>query len=168
MRAFPQYDRPAPLRAYPYLQLSQDYPNLSQARNMLEKLFSNQGLEFAGGRLHRRSDPRVRLRIPARLILLTGIQSCILEDLSVAGAALIPQDALPPIGTSGILQCQKVEAFGEVVWSRSGRCAVKFDERLPLAQVVALRHFADSFEETERAEFRERARIWVQGGNRDT
>ncbi len=41
-----------------------------------------------------------------------------------------------------------------------------FDEKLPLAQVVSLRHFADHFEATERERNMERARIWVQGRSR--
>ncbi|WP_292626501.1 hypothetical protein [Novosphingobium sp. 17-62-19] len=39
----------------------------------------------------------------------------------------------------------------------------RFDEKLPLAQVVSLRHIADSFETNERERNMERARAWVQG-----
>lgn len=112
---------------------------------------------------HRRADARVRLHIPARLILLTGTQQCFLEDLSVTGAALIPQDKLPAEGASAILQCEHVEAFGMVRWARHGRVGLMFDEKLPLAQVVSLRHIADSFEANERERNMERARAWVQG-----
>ena len=111
----------------------------------------------------RRADARVRLHLPARLVLLTGTMACILEDLSVTGAAVIVQDALPAPGASAILQCQHIEAFGQVRWARHGRCGLMFDDKLPLAQVVALRHVADTFEVSERQRNLERARAWVQG-----
>lgn len=114
----------------------------------------------------RRANARVRLHIPARLILLSGVQLCMLEDLSVSGAAIIPRDALPPVGTSGILQCEGIEAFGSIQWSRYGRCGVMFDEPLPLAHVIKLRHVADAYEDNERERFRESARAWVQGSTR--
>lgn len=114
----------------------------------------------------RRADARVRLHIPARLILLTGVEQCMLEDLSVTGAALIPQEALPPVGASGILQCEGLEVFGIVRWARYGRCGFKFEERLPMANVIAMRHLADAYEQNERERFRQSAKAWVQGGNR--
>lgn len=114
----------------------------------------------------RRGDSRVRLRIPARLILLTETQPCVLEDLSASGAALIAEGRPPAIGTAAVLQCQGIEAFGTVRWSRHGRCGLLFEERLPLEDVVAMRHVADTFEADEQARFRESARLWVQGGKR--
>lgn len=111
----------------------------------------------------RRANARVRLHIPARLILLTATQHCILEDLSVTGAAIIPQESLPPVGTSAILQCEGIEAFGNIQWSRYGRCGIMFDEQLPLACVIALRRVADAYEDNERDRFRQSARAWVQG-----
>ncbi|OYX96092.1 MAG: hypothetical protein B7Y74_02370 [Novosphingobium sp. 35-62-5] len=111
----------------------------------------------------RRADARVRLHLPARLVLLSGTQQCFLEDISVTGAAIIPQDGLPDAGVSGILMCEHVEAFGMIRWARHGQCGLMFDEKLPLAQVVSLRHIADSFETNERERNMERARAWVQG-----
>lgn len=130
------------------------------------KLFQSSAAQRIAIPPGRRESARVRLHIPARLILLTGVQQCMLEDLSVSGAAVIPQDSLPAVGASGILQCSGVEVFGTVQWSRYGRCGIMFDERLPLASVVSLRHVADAFADTERERFRESARAWVQGSAR--
>ncbi|MDT0508836.1 PilZ domain-containing protein [Novosphingobium sp. MMS21-SN21R] len=114
----------------------------------------------------RRAESRVRLHIPARLILLTGVVNCMLEDLSVTGAALIPQGELPPVDASGILQCEGLEVFGVIRWARYGRCGMLFDERLPLANVISMRHIADAYEHNERERFRQSAKAWVQGGIR--
>ncbi|HQS70723.1 MAG: hypothetical protein B7Y36_12020 [Novosphingobium sp. 28-62-57] len=111
----------------------------------------------------RRGDARVRLHLPARLVLLSGTQQCILEDLSVTGAAIIPQGPLPAPGASAILMCEHIEGFGMIRWARHGRCGLMFDEKMPLPNVIALRHVADSYEVTERERNLERARAWVQG-----
>lgn len=111
----------------------------------------------------KRAASRVRLHLPARVDLLTGTQKCFLEDLSVTGAAIIPQNKLPRTGDSVVLICNPVDAFGVVVWVRHGRFGVMFDEPLPLDQVVALRHFADDFADAEKQRLIEQARDWVQG-----
>lgn len=111
----------------------------------------------------RRADARVRLHLPARLVMTTGTQQCILEDLSTTGAAIIVQGEMPAPGASAILLCQHVEGFGMIRWTRHGRCGLMFDEKMALPDVVSLRHIADSFEATERERNLERARAWVQG-----
>lgn len=133
---------------------------------MIGKPFGRAGTGESAIPPGRRSDARVRLHLPARLILLTGTQHCILEDLSVTGAAIIPQEALPAIGASAILQCEHVEAFGQVRWARYGRCGLMFEEKLPLAQVVSLRHLADHYEAAQRERHKQSARDWVQGKSR--
>jgi hypothetical protein len=111
----------------------------------------------------KRAAARVRLHLPARVELLSGTQKCFLEDLSVSGAAIIPRDGLPKVGDSVVVICNPIDAFGMVVWARHGRFGVMFDEPLPLAQVVALRHVADNHADSERQRFRDEARAWVQG-----
>lgn len=133
---------------------------------MIAKPFGRAGTGASAVPQGRRGDARVRLHLPARLILLTGTQHCMLEDLSVTGAAIIPEEDLPLVGGSAILQCEHIEAFGQVRWARYGRCGLMFEEKLPLAQVVSLRHFADNFAATERERNKERARAWVQGKSR--
>ena len=133
---------------------------------MIGQPFGKAGTSASAIPQGRRSDARVRLHLPARLILLTSVQACILEDLSATGAALIPEEGLPPVGASAILQCEHFEAFGVIRWARYGRCGVMFEEKLPLSQVIALRHFSDNYEQTERERHMERARAWVQGKSR--
>lgn len=119
-----------------------------------------------GSMPHRRANSRVKLNIPARLILLTGVQQCLLTDLSVSGAGFYPENPQPPAGTSGLLQCGEITVLGEVIWVQGGRSGILFEEPLPVSQVVALRHFADRYPAMELAKFRENARQWVQGGPR--
>lgn len=133
---------------------------------MIGKPFGKSGMSASAVPQGRRGDARVRLHLPARLILLIGTQHCILEDLSVTGAAIIPEDGLPTVGTSAILQCEHIEAFGQIRWARYGRCGLMFEEKLPLAQVISLRRYADNFEANERERQKQRAQAWVQGKSR--
>jgi hypothetical protein len=134
---------------------------------MLSQPFTFSGQKSSGMVPHRRANPRVRLHIPARLMLIEGIEQCMLADMSISGAGVIPQNINPRVGTSGILQCEKIAIFGEVIWTTGGRSGVKFEKCLPLAAVVAIRHFADTYDAKARAEFLNRARLWVQGGVRN-
>lgn len=133
---------------------------------MIGQPFGRAGTSASAIPQGRRGDPRVRLHLPARLILLTGTEHCILEDLSVTGAAIIPEEGLPQVGASAILQCEHIEAFGVVRWARYGRCGLMFEEKLQLAQVVSMRHFADNFEAHERERHKQRAHAWVMGKSR--
>lgn len=122
--------------------------------------------DFSTAIPHRRAHSRVKLNIPARLILLSGEQRCLLADLSVSGAGFYPEHVAPAIGTSGLLQCSDITVLGKVVWVQGGRGGILFEDPLPVSEVVALRHFADSYPAMELARFRESVRVWVQGSAR--
>lgn len=112
----------------------------------------------------RRSDARVRLCVPARLLLVDGNLKCVLIDLSRTGASVaVDTAAMPSRGSSAFLVVNGLEAFGTVVWIRGNRCGVHFDEKLALADVVAMREFADKHKPTDRAETERAARDFVQG-----
>lgn len=109
----------------------------------------------------------MRLRIPATIILLSGKYPCRLDDLSQTGARLTI-DSAPLPGASGVLVVNGIEAFGEVVWNSMGRAGMAFDEPMPLDQVIAVRHFADSFAEHEQLARERMVRDFVQGRPRNT
>jgi len=118
-------------------------------------------------RAGRRAASRVRLRIPATIILLSGKYACQLDDLSQTGARLTI-DPPPPPHASGVLVINGLEAFGEVVWSSMGRAGMAFDEPMPLEQVIAVRHYADSFAEHEQNARERMVREFVMGRPRST
>jgi hypothetical protein len=100
-------------------------------------------------RIIRRSDARVRLGIPAKVQFLSGLISCRLDNLSQRGARIMLAERAPAIGARGLLTVCGVEAFGEVIWFRGMACGLRFEERLPLQQVVSVRHFSDQWTEVE-------------------
>lgn len=62
-----------------------------------------------------------------------------------------------------MLSVHGIEAFGTIVWVRANRCGIHFDEKLSLEEVIALREFADAFDQHKRRETERAAREFVQG-----
>ncbi len=111
----------------------------------------------------RRATPRVRLYIPAQVMLLEGLRNCLLDDMSQAGARVTIAAKLPAIGAGVVVRSTGVEVFGNVVWSLGARFGIVFEEPLALHEVVALRHFADDHADEEMRLQRRNARNFVQG-----
>jgi hypothetical protein len=111
----------------------------------------------------RRSDSRARLGVPAKVQLLSGLKSCRLENLSQRGARILLAERAPPIGAAGLLKICGIEAFGEVIWSHGLECGLRFDDKVPLNEVVTVRHFSDQQVEIEAAGRRAMVRNFVQG-----
>jgi hypothetical protein len=111
----------------------------------------------------RRAMPRVRLYIPAQVMLLNGMQNCLLDDLSQTGARVTLAGRMPQPGSGVVLKAKGLDVFGTVVWSEGARFGILFDEPLPLHDVVNVRHFADAWTEHEAAQARRNARMFVQG-----
>ncbi|MEI6642620.1 MAG: PilZ domain-containing protein [Novosphingobium sp.] len=99
----------------------------------------------------RRAMPRVRLCIPAQVLLLQGLQNCQLDDLSQTGASVTLAARMPEPGAGVVLKAKGLDIFGTVVWSEGARFGIAFEEPLPLHDVVNVRHFADSWAEHEAA-----------------
>jgi hypothetical protein len=114
----------------------------------------------------RRAASRVRLGIPAQVLLIQGLEKCMLDDLSQSGARVTIAAKLPVPGAGVILRARGLEVFGSVVWSQGARFGILFEEPLPLRDVVNLRHFADAYVDHERAIQRRNARSFVQGSPR--
>lgn len=114
----------------------------------------------------RRAMPRVRLYIPAQVLLLQGLENCLLDDLSQAGARVTIAARMPREGAGVVLKARGLDVFGSVIWSQGARFGIAFEEPLPLHDVVNVRHFADAYAAHETAVQRRNARTFVQGGPR--
>lgn len=117
----------------------------------------------------RRSAPRLRLAVPVRLILTRATETGVLLDLSRTGARIGLEQPLVP-GACLFLKVAGLELFAEVVRRQLGEGGgingLVFDEPLNDASVLAVRHFADTFEQRERNALRDRVRRWVNGQSR--
>jgi hypothetical protein len=105
----------------------------------------------------------VRLALPGKIILITGHQSCQLDDLSQTGAQISVDRTPPPIGDDVDLMVNGIEAFGSVVWRHGNSFGVCFEDPLPLDDVVKLRGLHDHFQTLEQQQVRRRAQEFVQG-----
>lgn len=114
----------------------------------------------------RRSAPRLRLSLPARLITIDGNQPCILLNLSRSGAQVALFEALRT-GESAVLRCASIDVFGDIVRCEIGLNALRFETELRDENVLAIRRYADSYAENERRSLVETARNWVTGESGD-
>jgi len=110
----------------------------------------------------RRAAARLRLYMPARLVLVDGALPCILENISQTGARIVIQKARP-ISQSGILQCPPLDAFFDRVWAHGVRIGVTFEEPVPAETLHALRQLHDNYDSMSQQEMLRTARAWVRG-----
>ncbi|MBA4163531.1 MAG: PilZ domain-containing protein [Erythrobacter sp.] len=110
----------------------------------------------------RRDAARLRLYLPARLALVDGVVSCIIEDISQTGAKILIQHARP-IGQSGILQCPPLDVFFDRVWTDGVRVGVAFEEPVEPETLHALRQLHDNYSAMSKQELRRTAQDWVRG-----
>ena len=111
----------------------------------------------------RRAVPRARVFVPAKVMLLRGLENCVLDDLSQSGACIRLAGPMPRPGSGAVLQIQQFEAFGTIIWAIGQRFGMEFEDIFPLAHVVAIRHFADAYAEYEARQAKRNARNFVQG-----
>lgn len=111
----------------------------------------------------RRAVPRARLFVPAEVMLLQGLEKCLLEDLSQHGARIRLGTHMPRPSSGAVLQVKDLDVFGTVVWIEDQRFGLQFDEVVPLPKVVLIRHYADAYGEHEALLSARNARNFVQG-----
>jgi hypothetical protein len=110
----------------------------------------------------RRASRRVRISLPAFLETVAGRYLAELTSLSCGGAGLRLEEP-PKCGSTAVVHCGGIEAFGTVVWSECERCGIKFDDRLTEAQVLAARQLSDHRPEVVMAQRMAAARAWAEG-----
>lgn len=114
----------------------------------------------------RRGAARLRLAVPALVVSTRANESCVLLDLSRTGARIglaCPLDAEELL----YLKVARLEVFAEVVRRHCGQAGgvngLAFDEPLSDAEVLAVRHHAETFAQRERDSLRDQVRRWVSG-----
>jgi hypothetical protein len=110
----------------------------------------------------RRAAPRLRLSLPAQLIAVEKVHTCILLNLSRTGAQVAILDAMRE-GEGAILRCGMINHFALVTRSDFGLNALMFDEPLTDGIVLETRRYHENFEEREKRALIETARKWVTG-----
>ena len=117
------------------------------------------------GMVGRRGVARLRLGVPAKLLLLCGTYSCRLVDLSRTGARVALTEH-PRLGVEAVLQAAGFEAFGTVVWSLNGEAGMRFDRPLDEGLLLRMRDFGDAFPDRNVQQMRQSVQEWVNGSTR--
>lgn len=100
----------------------------------------------------------------AVLTTLVGSRSAVLVNVSSTGARVRGAD-LPVMGVDLVLNIDRVQAFGTVIWSDSGECGIGFDPPLDPSDEEYLRNLvagAQGLPPDIRAAFEN----WVVGAGR--
>ncbi|MFB0610828.1 PilZ domain-containing protein [Aurantiacibacter poecillastricola] len=92
----------------------------------------------------KRRESRLRLKVPAQLIILHGRPRVHLVDLSRSGARVyLGGQSELRAGEEGVITWLDYEAFGEVKWSRNGFAGFEFDVLLDPGIVLGTRKQVD-------------------------
>lgn len=112
-------------------------------------------------RAQRRTEPRLRLGIPAKFESLEGQHKVRLLDLSQSGAHV----DMPDIGKvrQGVLTWMGYEVFAEVMWQKRSEIGVQFDTQLTYDQLVEIREYAPAVVQQEAIDAAKAARDFVDG-----
>ena len=111
----------------------------------------------------RRSAPRLRLSIPARLVSLSETRRFVLLDVSRTGAQISLPKPLA-VGEAAFLSFAGFEVFVSVMRAGNGHNGLEFDIEMSDADILATRQYAESYEADERRALMEEVRAWVTGG----
>lgn len=111
----------------------------------------------------RRGAPRLRLSLPAHIIMTSHTKRCILLDVSRTGAQISLESPIA-INEAGFLRFGDFEAFVFVVRTSIGLNGLEFEVPVEDSDILAIRHFAEGFEMEECRKWRAEARKWVSGG----
>jgi PilZ domain len=114
-------------------------------------------------RIGNRSESRLRVRLPARLMTLDFSACVTLCDLSQHGAKIERPD-LPTKHCDVLLKWLEYEAFGRIKWGRTSECGIRFYDPIPMRWLVATRDRAEVEGLPDRRELDRRyAQAWVKG-----
>jgi len=90
------------------------------------------------GGLIQRAHPRLRVRVPARLISFDGFLPVTILNLSHSGARI--RTFRPVTFREAELQWLDYEAFGQIVWQASDVFGFAFESRLPVRCLMDTRN----------------------------
>ena len=134
--------------------------------NRVQTSLTNRDLPNCPNQIGRRSAPRLRLAIPAKLVSLSGSVRCILIDLSLTGAQVGLERPVNE-GADVFLQIAGLEPFGSVVRQavgpNGGKNGIVFEKPLEKDDVLFVRAYAERYEEEEKQFLINEARNWVMG-----
>jgi hypothetical protein len=109
----------------------------------------------------------LRLRLAARLVLRDGTLGCILTDLSLGGARIVPAKPVREGADAVLMWAGGLEAFGRIVWVEGRECGILFDEALAVTAIQATRQVNEvSGLPAERELLRRSAQEFVRSGAR--
>lgn len=127
----------------------------------MARLFGN-----AIGKQGQRSYTRLRLGIPAMLVLPHEHRQCVIDDVSVSGAR-VRSDGPIRCDLSAELRFDRHRLFCTVTWSRGNQAGLSFADYLEQGDMQRLLWIVDNREQWEQQRQSLGARSWAAGKQRE-
>ncbi len=77
----------------------------------------------------KRNGNRLRLGVPAALVMTHRTCRCVIEDVSTTGARIQVEEPLGQ-GRMAMLNFHELRLYGTVIWCREGKCGIRFERTL--------------------------------------
>lgn len=114
----------------------------------------------------RRTAPRLRLSLRARLTAVEGVQECLLINISCSGAQLVLLEPLK-VGEAAQLKCSMLDEFVIITRQDFRLNGVQFEAPVAKDMILQLRNYYETFDRRERRELTDAARKWVTGDDEE-
>lgn len=124
----------------------------------MTRIFGN-----AIGKQGQRSYNRLRLGVPAVLVLPHEQRQCVIDDVSVSGAR-VRSDGPIRSDLSAELRFDRHRLFCTVSWSRGNQAGLRFADQLDQGDMQRLLWIVDNREQWELQRLTIGARSWTAGG----
>lgn len=119
--------------------------------------------------LHRSTSPtgkryfnRLRLGVPAALVLTHSKQRCLIDDISCTGARLRSERALSA-GLTALLSFHELRALATLRWASGTECGIEFDRPLAIEDMQGMLWITENRDLYERLRETGHARDWANG-----
>lgn len=142
-------------------------PRVSHATRTIPSMSAEQLPDSEkAAKLVRRSNSRLRVRLPARLVTRTETLRVVLRDISLWGASIAVDRELA-LGLELVVEWGAFDAFGEVVWSDAQSCGIRFIDPISPDTLMATRELDDHNRLPRDSDLlRQIARGWAEGSVR--
>jgi PilZ domain len=111
------------------------------------------------GKLGKRASARTHLVLEGGLRMPERSAICQVINISRSGCCL-HMDTPPRLGATVMIHMDRVDAFGHIIWVRSGRCGVQFEEALAPAALQRLHWIGEHGSTHERNSAQSATAIW--------
>nr|WP_074428304.1 PilZ domain-containing protein [Tsuneonella dongtanensis] len=105
---------------------------------------------------------RLRLGVPAGLLLTHRTHRCLIDDISSTGARIRVEQEIA-VGRTAMLQFHRLRLYGSVIWYGDGECGIRFDRKMEAEDIEGFLWIVQNPEAYERLCRESGGHDWAMG-----